>query len=173
MMSVEKNIVPLDRLSGVARAKDFNLTALNETLSFLLEVMFTPKSSKLERRIAQAMFHPFAHVVVIPRHRPTLARSMKIDEFLSSDREAIKCENSWAETMRVQEPHWDSPFHEDIGAVRIRSIIAVDPQVTGMNTRNAEVLFVIGMVAGKQLIQSFTLVYDEMTASSRSPITLF
>jgi len=156
---------------GIDFASGNDLSKLNETLSFLLEVLFSKRPSRAEVRIARAIFQPFAHVVLVPRGRALLARAMSIDEFLHCYRDRIKCDNVWTETMRVQEIS-ESSGDALASSLLVHALVVIDPERASTHSRNADVLFVVGTVAATRCIRSCTVVYDERNSFARSPIAL-
>jgi len=62
-----------------------SLNAIDETVSFVLGVVFDSRPKKLEVKLVRAMFSPSANVILIPRGRPELAYALDVDEFFDTD----------------------------------------------------------------------------------------
>ena len=142
----------------------------NETISLLLDVLFDSELSRLQMRIARALFSSQAQILLIPRQRPVFSCALSVDEFFGTQREVIRCKGSWAEAVRVQEPYFKG--QPRVPSIRIYCEIVIDPESGPECARRADVLFALGLLPGAQRVQSCTLVYDE-ASQSRSPLTLY
>lgn len=149
------------------RGGDRDQSAIDAAVSFILNVLFDNNRSKAEIRIVRAMFRPAASIVLIPRHRPSLACAVGVDEFFAADKEMLKYEENWEEAWRIHDPCADGPAR-----VRIRAQILLDPQRDIAKPRSTEVVFALRSTSHAQRIHSCTIVYDE-TPRGSSPVTLF
>ena len=161
-------VQPLSKARGADRMA--SKESANETVSLLLDVLFDARLNKLEARIARAMFASHAQVLLIPRQRPVFSRALSAEMLFTTEREVIRSDHHWIESVRVQEPYFKaastSPF------IRIFSEVAIDAESGLTPGRRADVLFVLGLVPGAERVQSCTLVYDEAT-NARTPLTLY
>jgi hypothetical protein len=155
-----RSIAPIDRMSEHVRM-------LDPAVSFVLNVLFDSNRTKVEVRIARAMFRPSASIVLIPRERPTLACAVGVDEFFATDKEMLKCEDGWEEALRIHDPCADPAAR-----VRVRAHILMDARLSPTKPRRVDVIFALRNISTAQRIHSCTIVYDE-APSARSPITLF
>ncbi|MGH8173534.1 MAG: hypothetical protein ACREPX_10315 [Rhodanobacteraceae bacterium] len=159
-VSAERGATALDRMSEHVRL-------LDPAVSFVLNVLFDSNRTKVEVRIARAMFRPGASIVLIPRERPTLACAVGVDEFFATEKEMLKCADGWEEAMRLHDPSGDSPTR-----MRVRSHILMDARIAGAKPRRVDVIFALRNISTAQRIHSCTIVYDESPRLA-SPVTLF
>jgi len=144
-----------------------NLNALDETVSFVLGVVFDSKPKKLEIKLVRVMFSPSANIILIPRGRPELAYALDVDEFFDTEHTIFSSHCGWREILRVHEKSGD--FDDQI---RIRSNIELGAGSGDPKEQSIDVVFTMRSGFQTKRVQSCTIVYDERP-HSRSPVTLY
>jgi len=152
--------VPQASNTALAASED---VALDQAISLVVSTLFDEHSSKREVLLTRSMFLPVARVTLVPRDRPILASIIDVDEFFLIREKLFFGNGKWCEAFRVHDEGTtgDVRVHVNVYSVGSRSSLH----------RTADILFAVKAMAGRWVIRSCNVVFDE-ELNSKSPVTL-